>query len=368
MIRRILLLLLLFQIAVSAGTVWLGTSGRAGKGIHVAELDPEKGTLSEPRLAVELPGAGFQAQSPDGKFIYSTCGIDAGGGAAALKVKEGGMLELINKQSTGGKGCCHVGIDATGRCLLAANYGDGSVASFRVADDGSLEKAASVHQHEGSGPNEKRQKAPHAHSFYAGPDNKFAYAPDLGIDRVMIYRMDVATGKTEPAGAGVVPPGSGPRHMKFGKDGKHAYVLNELTLTVAVFERDAKSGALKPGPVVSVLPEPMGSEGMTCSEIRISKDGRFAYTANRDTEGRGRDSVSMLAIGSDGGLELLQKMSAGVQIPRNIGLDPSGRWLLVCGQKSNRVVVIGVDPESGKMSETGHGVDLAAPMCVTFAE
>jgi 6-phosphogluconolactonase len=368
MIRRTALLSLLLLLPVSADIVWLGTSGRRSEGIYVSDLDPEKGTLSEPRLAVELQGAGFQALSPDGKFIYSTCGISGGGGAAALKVKDGGMLELINQQSTGGKGCCFVGIDATGRCVLAANYGDGSVASFHVADDGSLEKAVSVHRHEGSGPNERRQKAPHAHSFYPGPDNKFAYAPDLGIDKVLIYKMDPASGKTETAGAGMTPPGSGPRHMKFGKDGRHAYVLNELTLTVSVFERDAKTGALNPGPVVPVLPADVDTEGMTCSEIRISKDGKFAYTANRDTAGKGRDSVSVLLIGSDGGLKRLQTVPAGIEIPRNIGLDPSGRWLLVCGQKSGRVVVIKVDPKSGKMSATGHGVDLGAPMCVTFAK
>lgn len=368
MIRRAALLSLLFLFPVSADIVWLGTSGRASKGIYVSELDPDKGSLSEPKLAAELPGAGFQALSPDGKFIYSTCGIAGGGGVAALRVKDGGLLEELNQQSTGGKGCCFVGIDSTGRCVLAANYGDGSVASFCVADDGSLEEAASTHRHEGSGPNEKRQKAPHAHSFYPGPDNRFAYAPDLGIDKVMIYQMDAATGKTEPAGAGVLPPGSGPRHMKFGRDGKHAYVLNELTLTVSVFERDAKTGALKPGRVVPVLPDGSDTEGMTCSEIRISKDGRFAYTANRDTAGRGRDSVSVLSIAAAGGLDRLQTIPAGTEVPRNIGLDPSGRWLLVCGQKSNRVAVLGVDPKSGRLSATGHGVDLGAPMCVTFAK
>jgi len=366
MIRSLALLALVLLLPVSADTVWLGTGGKESKGIYVSELDTETGKLSEPKLAAELPGAGFQALSADGKLIFSTCSIDGGGGAAALRVRKGGMLEEINRQSTAGKGCCFVGIDSTGRCVLAANYGDGSVASFHVAGDGSLEKAASTHKHEGSGPNEKRQKAPHAHSFYAGPDNKFAYAPDLGIDRVMIYKMDPATGKTGAAGAGVLPPGSGPRHMKFGHDGKRAYVLNELTLTVAIFERDPETGALKPGGVVSVLPDDSDIDGMTCSEIRISADGKFAYTANRDTAGNGRDSVSALSIGEDGGLKLLQTIAAGIEVPRNIGLNPSGRWLLVCGQKSNRVVVLNVDPKSGKMAATGHGVDLGAPMCATF--
>ena len=242
MSRHILLFTLALLLPVPAGTVWIGTGG--AKGIYVSELDPESGRLGGPKLAIALPGAGFQALTADGKLIFSTCS-EGGGGVAALRVKEGGMLDEINRQPTGGKGTCFVGVDATGRCVLAANYGDGSVASFPVADDGALGEAASLHKHRGSGPNQARQKEAHAHSFYPGPDNKFAYAPDLGIDKVMIYRMDVATGKTEPAGAGELPPGSGPRHMKFGRDGKHAYVLNELTLTVAVFEREPATGGLK---------------------------------------------------------------------------------------------------------------------------
>jgi len=368
MIRRTVLLSLILVLPVAADSVWLGTGGGDSKGIYVAGFDPDRGTLGEPKLAAELPGAGFQALSADGKLVFSTCAIAGGGGVAVLRVQEDGMLEEIDRQSTGGKGACFVGVDATGRCVLAANYGDGSVASFAVAEDGSLGKAASTHKHEGSGPNEMRQRAPHAHSFYAGPGNRFAYAPDLGIDRVMIYRMDIATGRTEPAGAGVLPRGSGPRHMKFGRDGKRAYVLNELTLTVAVFEHDPASGALKPGDVVSVLPEGSDTEGMTCSEIRISNNGKFVYTANRDTAGRGRDSLSALAVGDTGGLRLLQTTPAGIEIPRNIGLDASGRWLLVCGKKSNRVVVLKVDPENGRMAATGQGLDLGAPMCVTFGK
>jgi 6-phosphogluconolactonase len=155
--------------------------------------------------------------------------------------------------------------------------------------------------------------------------------------------------------------------MKFGKDGKHAYVLNELTLTVAVFARDAASGGLEAKEVVPVLPAGEAPEGMTCSEIRVSADGRFVYTANRDTVRRGRDSVSVLEVAADGGLKRIQTASAGVAVPRNIGLDPTGKWLLVCGQESNEVAVLPVDPSNGKLGEVHHKTPLEAPMCVTFA-
>jgi 6-phosphogluconolactonase len=230
-----------------------------------------------------------------------------------------------------------------------------------------LGEAGTVIRHEGRGPNPARQDGPHAHSVFVGPDDRFAYAPDLGIDKVMIYRIVREGGKLEAAGFAAVPPGSGPRHMKFGKDGRHAYVLNELTLTVAVFARDAASGRLEARGVVPVLPDGESIAGMTCSEIRVSADGRFVYTANRDTAQRGRDSVSVLEVAADGGLKRVQTVAAGVAVPRNIALAPGGNWLLVCGQESNEVAVLGVDPASGKVGAVARRAKLEAPMCVTFA-
>lgn len=366
--HRFLVLAGLLAAPVHAGPVWLGTQSRAGsEGIYVAQFDPTTGRLDALKLAARLPDAGFQALTADGKFLYSTCSLDGGaGGVAALRVNPDATLAELNRRPTGGKGACFVGVDATGRCVMAANYGDGSVASFPVAADGSLADGGSLHRHAGKGPNQARQEGPHAHSIYAGPGNRFAYAPDLGIDKVMIYQLDAARGKLTPAGAAALPPGSGPRHLKFGKDGRFAYVLNELALTVAVFERTETDGSLARRAVVPVLPAGADPAGMTCSEIRVSSDGRHIYTANRDTAKRGRDSLSVLAVRPDGALELMQTSPAGVVIPRNITLDPGGRWLLVCGQESNEVAVLTVDPASGKLGALAGKLPLGAPMCATF--
>lgn len=351
-----------------AGTVWFGTQSRAGsEGIHVAQFDPANGRLSGLRVAARLGGAGFQALAPDGKSLYSTCAVDGGGGVAALRVNPDGTLTELNRRPTGGSGACFVGIDATGRCVLAANYGDGSVASFPVAADGSLATGGSVHRHAGKGPDQARQDGPHAHSIQPGPDNRFAYAPDLGIDKVVVYQLDAARGTLAPAGAAELPPGSGPRHMKFGAGGRFAYVLNELALTVAVFERAAAGGGLARRAVVPVLPEGADPAGITCSEIRISADGRHLYTANRDTARRGRDSISVLAIDDHGAPTRIQTVPAAVSIPRHITLDPSGRWLLVCGEQSNEVAVLAVDAGGGKLGALAGKLPLGTPMCATFA-
>ncbi len=362
-------LVLALAATAAAERVWIGSEAREPDGgIYVADLDPASGEIRNLKLAAPLRGAGFQALHPSGKWLYSTCALPGGGGLAALRVHDDGTLELMEKRPTGGTIACHVSTDAAGKLVMAANYGDGTVCSLSLRDNGAFGADASIHRHTGSGPNTERQQGPHAHSIYPGPDDRFAYASDLGIDKVMIYRINRDRSTLEPAGSAPLPPGSGPRHLKFGKDGKMVYVLNELTLTVGVFTRQPADGSLAFRNVVPVLPDGESGDGMTCSEIRVSKDGRFVYTANRDTANKGRDSVSMLEITADGGLKRVQTVPAGVSIPRNIGLDPSGRWLLVCGQQSNDVTVLPVDPATGHLGPVSRKIPLKVPMCVTFAD
>jgi 6-phosphogluconolactonase len=369
-------LMLVAAIALGSGMgfaapmrVYLGTLGKGeSKGIYLCELDGDSGVLSEPKLAVEVGSPGFLVPHPGGSYLYSTsrpAGRNAAGRVAAYRIKPDGMLEIINRQSSEGRGPCFVGLDASGKTLLAANYGSGSVAALKVQLDGSLAKSTSFFQHEGSSVNPKRQEGPHAHSIYAGPENKYAYAPDLGIDQVVIYELAPGTATLKPAGVARMPPGSGPRHMKFGKDGKQAYVLSELLLNVVVLDRAESGGGLRQKQVVSVLPEGTDKDGMTCSEILASGDGKFVYTANRDTAGKGRDSLSVLTIRDGGNLTLLQTVPAKVAIPRNITLSPDGKWLLVAGQKSGNVPVFAVGKD-GKLSATPHEVKLANAMCVVF--
>lgn len=372
---RTLLGILVFIGAVATAetrTLYIGTTGRGeAKGIYRAEFDLSSGELSAPELAAEAPNPGFLTLAEDGRFLYATSSIPPArqeppvGAVAAFAVEDDGGLRELGRRECG-KGPCFVALDATGRTLLAANYGGGSVASFPVEDDGSLAPRASYFRHEGSSVNEQRQKGPHAHSFYAGPDNRFAYAPDLGIDEVVIYALDPAAGKVTRAGTAKTPPGSGPRHMKFGRDGKQAYVLGELSLEVIVYDRDAESGALARTQVVSVLPDDADGDGMTCSEILVSPDGRHVYTANRDTAGKGRDSLTMLAVGEDGKLGRVQTVPAEVSIPRNIQLGPDGRWLLVAGQQSGGVPVFRVAGD-GKLAFSGHRADVPGAMCLVFA-
>jgi 6-phosphogluconolactonase len=239
------------------------------------------------------------------------------------------------------------------------------VTSFPVKS-GVIAAAASTMKHDGKGTHERQDK-PHAHSIYAGPKNDFVYAPDLGIDQVMIYGFDAA-GKLTKSGSATVPAGSGPRHMRFGKDGSFAYVLNELTLTISVFSASASGGGLVMLETVSVLPEGANSDGMTCSEILVSSDGKFVYAAIRDlNDATAQDSLTVMAVEADGGVKHVETTLAKVRIPRHINLSVSGDWLLVAGQKEGKVASHKVDKASGKLTYNTTLENISAAMCITPA-
>jgi 6-phosphogluconolactonase len=350
----------LLTATAQAGRVYFGMSNSPG--IYVADLDTKTGALSAPQLAAETKGCGFIALHPNKPFLYST-------GIAAFRINDDGTLTGLNRQTTDGRGPCHVSVDASGRMVMAAYYGSGGAASFQIQKDGSLSEAVSYFQHKGSGAHPKRQKGPHAHSIFPNPGNTHAYVPDLGLDQVVIYKMKPGKGKLTAAGAAKVPGGSmGPRHMKWNADGSIAYLLNELDLSVSLFKPGKEEGSLEFIKTVSTLPEGADKSEITCAEIRIHPNGKFIYASNRDLTEQGRDSISVFTRFEDG-FQRLETTPAQVWIPRNFNIDASGKWMLVGGQKSHDVAIFKVDPESGLFKFTGNKVPFdGGPICIEFLQ
>ncbi len=339
-------------------SVWI-----SGQGIYHATLDLESGKLSSPQLAAE-GSAGFVALHPKGTHLYSLSRLDDGqGGVAAFAVsKDASTLTLVNKEPIGDGGASHLAVDHSGQCLFTAQYSGGSVAAFPIASDGKLLPRSALIEHQGSGPNKERQESPHPHWVGTDHDNRFLFSPDLGTDRVEIYRIYPDTARIAPHGSGVCPPGSGPRHMKFHANRKFAYVLNELHLSVTVFRYDAEAGTLTPVQTISTLPEEMREVPSSGSEIRIHPSGRFLYTGNR-----GHDSIAAFAINtSTGRLKFIEREPIRGSWPRNFNLDPTGRWLLAAGARSNTVSVFRIDTSTGELVFSGQVVNCPSPTCVEF--
>lgn len=367
------LLSLVVSLGVNAGEhVYIA----CGSGVRMAEFNAETGVLSETNEAVSIDGANFLALHPEKPVIYTTCNTDGKkkkkGAIATLQILENGTLDVLSQSQTKSSGATHVSVDAAGKVVFTASYGSGSVASFQVEEDGSLSKAISVVEHEGSSILPSRQSSSHAHYMAAGPKNKFAYVPDLGLDKVLIYSFEESAELTA-AGAGVVAGGAGPRHMKFSKDGQFAYVLNELNITVTTFRYDSESGSLTEVATVSAVPEDTDIKRLSCAEIVVHPNGKFVYTSQRDLnardekDGLGRNSLSVYRVTDEGVLQRIQTISAGVRIPRNFNLHPSGKWLLAGGQSSQNVQVFAVDEKTGKLAPKGDPVACPGrPMCFVF--
>ncbi len=339
------------------------------RGIYTCRFDEDNGELEPVSVASEAANPSFLALHPNKRFMYAASEIEEfdgkrQGAVYAYSVDaESGKLTFLNSRGSGGTGPCHVKVDATGRFVLAANYHGGSVCMIPINDDGSLASASSFVQHEGSSVNPRRQDRAHAHSINPDPQNRFAYVPDLGQDRVIIYRMDTNRGRLVPNDPAYVEvnPGFGPRHFDFHPNGLWAYLINELGSAITAFEYDSDTGALSEFQVVRTLPTGFSGSNTT-ADIHVHPSGRFVYGSNR-----GHDSVAIFKIDQRSGrLAAMGHRSTGGRIPRNFGIDPSGGFLLAANQDSDDVVSFHVDQESGALTPTGQKANIPMPVCVRF--
>jgi len=320
-------------------------------------------------LAAAASNPSFLAQAPDGKFLYAVTSTNGGSVAAFRVADDGRRLDWLNALPSGSGGC-HVSVDASGKNVFVANYGGGSVASFRTQADGSLAPLVSLFRATGSGPNPQRQTKPYLHSIYAGPGNHRVYACDLGTDSIWIFNLAADTGALTPVNPTVakVPPGSGPRHLAWHPNGRFAYVNGEMGMNVTALQLDGETGALTAFQTLPTLPAGVDTNGMTTAEIICHPSGKWLYVSNRDVADHGRDSIAVYAIGADGKLTWQQDAPAGVKVPRGLGLDPAGQWLIAAGQNDNRIVVLKVDAATGKLSATDQTASVGSPVCVVFAK
>jgi len=356
-------------VAAKKLDVWIGTSQRKpSEGIYHCTLDTTSGKLTEPQLAATISGPGFLALHPEGHHLYAVAKLEGVPSVVAYQVvpgKTSPSLRLDNALPTGDGTAAHVAVDPTGRTLLTAQYGGGSVAAFSLNPDGSLKAATGLVKHKGgSGTVPGRQDAPHAHWVGFSPDNRFAFVPDLGLDRVVIYQHDPETSELTPHGQGEVPAGGGPRHMKFHPNGKIIYVLNELALSVTVFDYDPKTGTMTAKQTLpTVDPELLKKEIFkSASEIRVHPSGKFVYSANR-----GHDTITVFRVNeSDGTLAVIEVESVRGATPRNFNLDPSGRWLLAAGQDSHTLACFAVDRSTGELTYNRSNVTAPSAICVLF--
>lgn len=348
------------ELTMLVGTYTAGDS----KGIYSFRFDENAGTavaLSE----VEVESPSYLTLSDDGKFVYATSELDTDEAAANALVfdKEKGTFRLLNSQKTGGGGPCY--ITTNGKYVITANYGGGSISVFPIGKDGSLLPASQVIKFTGSGADKERQEKPHLHCVRVTPDGKYLFADDLGTDQIHKFIINPnANAENEEAflkegspATFKVKAGSGPRHLTFSTDGKHAYLINEMAGTVIVF--DYNDGDLKE--IQTIAADTVGAKGS--GDIHISPDGKFLYASNRLKA----DGIAIFRIHPDNGT--LTK--AGYQLtaihPRNFIITPNGKYLLVACKDSNVIQVYERDADTGLLTDIRKDIRIDQPVCIKFA-
>lgn len=350
--------------------VYFGSYGHGrNEGIFVAELDLATGVVSQPHLAAQALNPSFLAFSPDHKFLYAVAEVSSLGGKRTGAVMafsvdpQSGRLKRLNEQASQGAGPCHLVVDKAGKNVLVANYDGGTVAVLPIDERGRLKKASAAIAHQGKSVNPERQEKAHAHSMNLDAANKFAFAADLGLDKILVYRFDPATGTLTPnePPAAIIAPGSGPRHFAFHPTGRFAYVINELNSTVTVFWYDAETGVLSTVQTISTVPSDFKGTNNP-AEIVVHPSGKFVYGSNR-----GHDSIAMFAVdAATGRLTSLGQESTQGKNPRNIAADPTGNYLLAANQDTNSVVVFRIDQATGKLKATGQTLKIHMPVCIKY--
>lgn len=279
-------------------------------------------------------------------------------------------LSLINQVQSLGNEPTHSSLSGEASHLFVSNYSvaedpGGTLAVLPVGADGKLQPVVQMSSHPSSRVNPERQMSAHVHSTVSAPDGRYVFSNDLGADRIFVYRFDPKANPDLPLTAAKpaavqLPPGSGPRHLLFSADGKHAWLTMEMSAQVAVF--DYRDGQLEQTQMVDLAAgQPVSDKA--AAALHASADDKFLYVSNRGTA----NQVLVFAIDpATGHLKELQRRSVEGDHPREFSLDPSGKFLLIANQKSNQIVVVERDAKTGLLGKTVQKLPMDAPSDLKF--
>lgn len=343
--------------------LYIGTYTRkTSEGIYVYQFNSTTGDVKPVSIAKGNTNPSFLSISKDQRFLYALAGNNGDSVRAYSIEKPSHRLTLLNAKSLGGSsGACHLAVDQTGRWLIVGNYRSGSVTVLSIQPDGKIGGVTQTILHEGKSIDPERQQKPFVHSINIAPNNKDVFVPDLGTDKVMMYKLNAETGKLTPGDVPFtsVTPGTGPRHFVFHPNGKFAYVIQEMGSMITGFHYS--NGELKTFQTVNNLPDDYKGQKWA-ADIHISPDGKFLYGSNR-----GHESLVIFSIDQKTGLlTLVGHQSVNGKTPRNFAIDPTGNFVLVANQDSDNVTIFKRNKETGTLTATGKEIKISQPVCLKF--
>lgn len=349
--------------------VYIGTyTGPKSEGIYTFRFDRKSGKLTPVNKPTKTSNPSFVAVHPSGNFLYAVNedaefkGQDGGGITSFAITPQTGVLTEINSQCTHGAHPCHLTIDQAGKMVGVANYTGGSIAAYKIGRHGELSPASTFVQHEGKSVH-PRQEAPHGHSIDVGPFNKYVAVSDLGLDKVLVYKMNARKGTLTSHSSVSTAAGAGPRHFSFHPSGQFGFGINELNMTANAYRYDGSAGLLELVQTVSTLPPgEQQQEGQSTAEMYVHPNGKFLYGSNR-----GHNTIVVYTIDQQtGNLTYVENQDTGGSTPRSFGVVPTGDYLLALNQASSTIVVFKIDPQTGALEPTGEKVPCPNPVAAAF--
>ncbi|WHX26575.1 lactonase family protein [Virgibacillus halodenitrificans] len=335
-----------------AGTYTRKTS----EGIYRFSLDTETGELREVELAANVGSPTYLTIDPEENRLYSVAQDNEMGGVRGYVInRETGNLNEINGQLVEGAPPCHVDFGKDG--LVTGNYHKGTVGLHAVNEAGELEQGV-FRKHEGSGPHDRQEK-PHVHFTGYTPEGNYIVVADLGTDELVTYQSSEEG--LEHVSTLKVNPGSGPRHLTFHPDGKHAFLLTELSSEVLVLDYDSTTGTFSVKQSIKAIPGDFKGTN-DASAIHVTTDGQFLYTGNR-----GHNSVAVFQIDpKTKELSLIEIVPSEGEWPRDFVLSPCENYLVVSNQHSGNIVLFKRDIQTGRLEKTNSQIDVPEVVCVKF--
>lgn len=340
-------------------SLWIGTYPAAGadappgtgEGIWHVRLDTRTGAL-EGEQVVTTPAPSFLAVHPNGTVLYAA-GEQADGTVTAFAV-DGARLEHRATLSSGGASPCHLLLADDARTLYVANYSSGTLGVLPLDPDGLPTAAApaQVFGHTGSGPRTDRQESPHAHFVALAPGGAHLLVVDLGTDELRRYRVGADGLLAADGVAAHLPPGTGPRHLAFSRDGRHVYVVGELDVALHVLAWDAERAE---GTGVQVVPLAAGHTGARAAlPSHVVLDGDRLLVGVREA-----DVLVELAVRPDGLVETLPDGTTPLpgRWPRHLAVVDG--WTVVAEQVSGDLATL-----PAGLGGAAHVMALASPACV----
>lgn len=349
-----------------AWEIWIGSYAAADQvGITRLELNAATGELVKTAEYGGIENPSFLALNRSGTILYAVSETTETEGQPGGRMIAYPLDAATRKLAAGwerlthGADPCHLMLDPEEKWLAVANYSGAAVTLYPLEEGGKPGEAMVRLRHTGSGPNPKRQEAPHPHAAVFGPEGgQYLFVPDLGLDHIMIYGQGEDGRDWTGHGAAALSPGDGPRHFAFHPDGGSGYVVGELSNTVTRFEY-TEPGKLERKESLSTLPGGFTGES-SCAEVAVSPNGRFVYVSNR-----GHDSIAIFRLDdSTGQLQAAGHVSTRGRYPRHFALTPDGQWLLAANRDTDNLVLFRIESETGLPIFQGIELPASKPVCV----